>query len=242
MLQNPEAFESISTVAQYNALKGLCIYQSPHGAVISMHNIKDGQFDTGRLVSVSDVTQLLASISEPHTDHDFWQDERILYDSPRLLVWSTPAQHRDLWFTHGKTRLRVNAKTPRTLFALHRHLQQSKLFVFACQDKRPTLTTKVYAAPYMNISKSGLLCQGSAVLPDQLHTCRATIDACESSLFDSAFSHTNHNQTFRGSSVRNHDHIAHWQRLSAAKRAPKMTELTPLHFCLSSFIDRLERS
>ena len=120
--------------------------------------------------------------------------ERVLSLSMSQMAWWCPASRRRIWFKPGTgvkdaAMLRkLNGKFvqhPALLFIAGRGLTVLAL----AADGRPTPTTRVYRAPYFNLSPQGVMCEGTAKLPQILSV--NLIDQFEHAFFNSAFSHSN---------------------------------------------------
>lgn len=120
-------------------------------------------------------------------------DERILSVSLGRMLWWAPQARRRIWFNSADkekkaTMKKVNGKIvahPALLFAA----EGSNLRVFAlAENKRPTLGTKLYRAPYWNLNQTGLMCQGNVTLPSIASP--ALMKDFESGFFNSSFSHS----------------------------------------------------
>ncbi|GAB2856045.1 hypothetical protein GCM10027277_25800 [Pseudoduganella ginsengisoli] len=120
-------------------------------------------------------------------------DGRTLYSGPNLLVWWQPATTRHIAFkcTEFGERGEV-VPHPALVFAVG----PKGWHVWAVKGtKRPTRDTGLYRAPYFNVSDTGAICQGSAVLPSGEASSR--IDAWVDAFFCSFFSHPNGAKTVR---------------------------------------------
>ncbi|WP_234733421.1 prokaryotic E2 ligase family D protein [Tellurirhabdus bombi] len=105
------------------------------------------------------------------------------------VIWYLPAGEQELFFQTDLGIPSGKANTPALLFRASRNL----LEVFALKDKkRPTLKSKLYNAPFFNISAQGLVCMGTAV-PRIPADCSLEdfIQLWQSHFFNSYFSHLN---------------------------------------------------
>lgn len=120
--------------------------------------------------------------------------ERVLSISMSQMAWWIPAGRRRIWFRPEErikdaARLKkLNGKFvqhPALLFIAGRGLTVLALD----KDERPAAGSPVYRAPYFNLSPQGLMCAGSAKLPNTLGV--SVLDQFEKGFFNSAFSHSN---------------------------------------------------
>ncbi|MBK4736046.1 PRTRC system protein B [Noviherbaspirillum pedocola] len=113
--------------------------------------------------------------------------ERLLGFSPKHLFWWRPA---------GKSRVFFRCKELGQRAAIVPHpplafiVSGNAWYVFAlAENKRPTLETELFHAPYFNVYDTGSICIGSANIPDKLQP--GTLPLWESAFFDSEFTHVN---------------------------------------------------
>lgn len=120
-------------------------------------------------------------------------DGRTLYSSPGLLVWWQPAVARHIAFKCPQIGERGEVVPhPSLVFAVG----GKGWSVWAVKGTtRPTCKTKLYRAPYFNVSDTGAICQGSTILPSGEASSR--IDAWTYAFFGSFFTHPNGAKTVR---------------------------------------------
>jgi PRTRC genetic system protein B len=121
---------------------------------------------------------------------------------------------------------------------LHPHLlfyvNRGSLYIAALlDDQRPTLQTKLFRAPYFNVSPEGKVCQGSMKGPRESRP--ETLAQWERAFFRSAFTHP-HGGAFRITSHPN-GHAGLWLE-QAAKAYPKfpVEHLVPLEMTLGDWL------
>ena len=88
--------------------------------------------------------------------------ENLVYFNQRpgntTLIWFAPAKQHQMYFTKGLHLPNGRAYTPSLLFVAH----NNRLYIFATKTKKkPTLSTKLYRAPFHNISNDGSVCLGN---------------------------------------------------------------------------------
>lgn len=143
--------------------------------------------------------------------------ENLLVASKSILCWHEPPKVRPMWFVEAGTS--VSVKWPHLVFVA----SEQGLRVFAVTgNKRPTPETKLYHAPLMNIYDDGRLCFGSAARPDRITV--DTIPEWNAAIFDSRFSHVNHQRTIKGAST-SAEHGRWWRNRNGLNNAPKASEL-----------------
>lgn len=104
------------------------------------------------------------------------------------LVFWTPPKVRHLRFSCPEPMGERSglAPNPGLIFILKKH----HLSVFAFKgNKKPSLNTELFNAPYMNIYDAGDMCLGNVNLPDP-ESC--DVASCEAAFFNSYFTHANH--------------------------------------------------
>jgi PRTRC genetic system protein B len=144
------------------------------------------------------------------------------------LAWWCPAARRRIWFkadgrfngggteNHSETArvTRLNGKFvhhPALLFLS----KGNTIAVFAlAASERPGPNTPIYRAPYWNLWKSGVMCQGNRHVTDTATP--SAIPEYEDAFFNSAFSHTNITKLCRFPG----GHTALWEELAKRKHAP----------------------
>ncbi len=191
----------------------------------------------GTIVSAPQIAKTFSELKvEKSKQNTVCIPENVIYESDQLLVWFKRRFVGDMWFRHGSKPQRLNVEWPPLLFALLKKKQS--MYVFALgKNSRPNENSVLYNAPFMNINERGHLCQGTAHLPIDLST--QSITECESTLFDSQFTHVNHEYTFRHKTD-NKTHFSFWKsKAKTRSRVPVrlMTkELSLTGFNVQDFI------
>jgi PRTRC genetic system protein B len=162
-------------------------------------------------------TQLAGIGERPDDGAPVFLPDNLLVASKSILCWHEPSKVRPMWFIEAGTS--VSVKWPHLVFVA----SERGLRVFAMLgNKRPTTETKLYHAPLMNIYGDGRLCFGSAVCPD-----RITVDSIpewNAAIFDSRFSHVNHDRTIKGA-VTSTEHARWWRDRNGQDKALKASDL-----------------
>jgi PRTRC genetic system protein B len=137
--------------------------------------------------------QSLTSVSEHYTPA--FLPENMLAHDPRVMAWWTPVQRRPIFFRTGTAidkRLDGRHVTHPALMFIARPPVGGidQLRVYALIDNcRPVPESRLYRAPYFNLYDSGLMCSGTAKLPDSPHV--SNLAEWESAFFETSFVHTN---------------------------------------------------
>ena len=242
IIQDTEGFKPSREPAQsYTPRFAVCIHSNGHDVIATGHEpLKDGTLGAGKIMSLDDLNRVVASHTGQPQNSVQWNNPSVLLDTDKLLVWSIAPQKRTLWFRVDETQS-VDVIIPRTIFVVSR--KNRSMAVFAAPAKKPTPDTKLYHAPYMNVGNNGTLCQGSAQIPaDVSNTTDELLKGCEDALFDSLFTHKNHDGTWKtkkGESISNPQHIARWKKVAKENRAPRMNELNPTGITLRQYIERI---
>lgn len=242
IIQDTEGFKPQRDPAQhYKAQYAVCIHSNGHDVIATGHEpLGDSTLGAGKVMSLDDLSRVIASHTGQTQTGVQWANPSVLLDTDKLLVWSAAPQKRTLWFRVGETQA-VDAIIPRTIFVVSRKTRS--MSVFAAPAKKPTPDTNLYHSPYMNVGSSGQLCQGTARIPDDVSvTTDELLKGCEDALFDSLFTHKNHDGTWKtkkGESISNPQHIARWKKVAKENRAPRMSELNSVGITLRQYIDRI---
>ena len=169
-IENPETLYS-----EHHPLFALVAYSAASdvnkSTLIVKHPISSGVFGNGVIVNCEDIISELSAINvssktnSPNTTISNFLNENILCNSHQELMFYEPSHTRHpIWCRNEKEQYCFRVRIPALLYYVHK--LKKELYVFALEsDDRPTRSTQLYAAPFPNISKNGLVCQGSARLP-----------------------------------------------------------------------------
>lgn len=242
IIQDTDGFSPQRQPAQeYTPQFAVCIHSNGHDVIATGHDVlRNGSLGAGKIISLDDLNRVVASHTGQQQTSIQWTNPSVLLDTDALLVWSIAPQKRTLWFRIDETQS-VDVIIPRTIFVVSRKTRS--MAVFAAPSKKPTPDTNLYHAPYMNVGNQGALCQGTAQIPaDVSVTTDELLKGCEDALFDSLFTHKNHDGTWRtqkGKGISNPQHIARWKKVAKENRAPRMSELNSTGITLREYIDRI---
>lgn len=174
----------------------LLMYRSGSGDVYATTNpIEIDASNPQRRVIGAGVPMTSASLAEfaravdVVTAYAGFVPEQLLYTSPNMIAWWTPAAIRNTWFktedkemgtTHGPV------AHPALVFIA----VPDEWYVFALRDSaRPSRTTKLCHAPHFNVWDGGHICTGNVDLPPAINS--DAIALYEDAFFRSHFTHPN---------------------------------------------------
>lgn len=222
-------------------------YYGKQDFAASLHDVKidnNGQpvIGAGRLLAREDIEAMLKSMLDLKPAQPVLIPKNVLSCSEKHIAWTVPGRVRPILFNFpGKPLIKFDVPWPNLLLLA---TSDGKLSAAALKARmRPTEKTRLYHAPLMNINSFGSVCTGSAKLPvscaiDQL-------PVWESVMFETAFSHINHQRTLllsKGGDIDTHRHFKFWKALSRKNVATFPTEhLVPSGLDLGMFLSRALR-
>lgn len=142
----------------------------------------------GKVLGTADMASLMMQLMP--TRRLAFIDSRMLALSEHEMVWWMQPCKRTMWFnTNGSDGLGQafgDAWQPGLVFCAG----ECGWRVFALKgDRRPEADTPLFQAPYYNVNSEGLICRGSAELPQGIGP--EQIEGCEQTFFRSRFTHPN---------------------------------------------------
>jgi len=169
-----------------------------HPLLVTHHPLHDvdGQklIGAGRRLSTRDLSALRQLLDDAAPDGEGWIEDNLLYRSRNQMVWFVPGRIRPMHFKlQGLQPFSLDFHWPNLVFRYH--TEQGFTLAAYAQPGRPTPNTLLYHAPLMNIYGDGRLCLGSATGSDELSADGRR--AWEVAVFDSAFTHRNHDHLIR---------------------------------------------
>lgn len=172
----------------YLAACALIVYRNSSGEVLcTLNEIEDGRIRPGAAVDGKKLAGLFASLGDADLKTALkmaWQDQRILARGPNSVLWYAPPCRREIFFScTNKNLQRYSGKVfpyPGLVFLA----RGETLSVYAVKSRRPQAGTKLYHAPFWNISDRGSICLPSGAR-NQLHS----PGEWENIFYNSAFSH-----------------------------------------------------
>ncbi len=167
--------------------------------VVTRHPVftqDDGQrlLGAGRRVANRDLRSMRKSLDRAFTDGEGWLEDALLFRTGQEMAWFVPAQKRPIYFrVVGNKVFTYQIQWPTLVFRYH---ETHGFRIVACAGThRPTPDRKLYHAPLWNIGDKGTLCLGSASGGNDLSA--ASRRQWEEAVFESAFSHSNHDRVIR---------------------------------------------
>lgn len=126
---------------------------------------KNGQLSNAHPLSEKEIGQLAKLFHQRKHKDQFLECEGVL--SPNILhlnmrdkcvIWYTPVQQRDIYFTSGLQLPNGKLSIP----ALIWKATATELSIFATKElQRPSLSTPLYHAPFYNVYDNGNICMGT---------------------------------------------------------------------------------
>jgi PRTRC genetic system protein B len=226
--------------SELSATNALLLYSGGSGssrAIVTTHTIAKapGRYVLlpGKPASAAALHQLLARFNH-NIAHQGILPWNLLRHTPGELLWHCPSRSEPVFFRTNQEELNAISGAR----VLHPHLlfyvNRGSLYIAALSDdQRPTLQTKLFRAPYFNVSPEGKVCQGSMKGPRESRP--ETLAQWERAFFRSAFTHP-HGGAFRITSHPN-GHAGLWLE-QAAKAYPKfpVEHLVPLEMTLGDWL------
>lgn len=179
-----------------NLVSAVLMYQSDRGDVYATsHPVVPDAQHPGRKVIGAGVPLTKGSLAKfadavgAATAFAGFLPESLLYSSPNLIAWWTPAQERATWFKaagSGKLEGAGPAAHPALVFVA----TPGAWYVFAlASSTRPAPSTPLYHAPHFNVWDGGRICTGNVKLPPTFGA--EVIHSYEKAFFLSWFTHPN---------------------------------------------------
>jgi PRTRC genetic system protein B len=185
-----------------NLVGAVLMYQSDRGDVYATSNpaVPDAQHPHRKVIGAGvPLTKgglaKFANAVGAATAFSGFLPENLLFSSPNLIAWWTPAQVRMTWFKPagtGKIDGHGLAAHPALVFVA----TPNDWFVFALRDNtRPAPATRLHHSPHFNVWDGGRICTGNVELPPTFGA--EVIHSYERAFFRSHFTHPN-----RGNAVK----------------------------------------
>lgn len=208
------------------------LYTDPmRGDVIcaTEHSVsKENTLSIGKTVSSEHLINKIAMLnSSSKSGGSKLLPENLIVNSTAHMVWHKSRFIGDMWFRlAGRKKVaRLRVEWPPLLFVVNKLNRSISAFALGT-NSRPTLDTRVYHAPLMNLSSNGKLCLGTASLPKEFDF--ASLEGCEAALIKSQFTHTNHDNTWSRKTGTD-QHFKIWHSFAGKQgRAPKRIPVSKL--------------
>lgn len=213
-------------------------------AVITSHPVTVGAqgpvIGPGHTLSAQDESRLLDVLTRNVASNYALLPENVLAVGANRLLWFVPGRVRTMIVRVTGTTRRLMVPWPTLLFEVADGVLR---LAALASNRRPEPETAVYHAPVANVYADCRVCTGSASLPDTASV--ADIPGWEASIYETAFTHTNHDRTLRlavgdrgeEETVSNDRHFAFWSSLQkeAASVFP-VDALVPVEMSLQEWM------
>lgn len=204
--------------------------------LLTYHGIEGDSLKTARLRRGTPVDAAVAvSVLSKLADSTFggWVDDRMVYQGAAQMAWCIRGAVRRMHWRIGNKRLTLDVPWPNLVFVAG---VGGRLTVHAYKGgQKPGPNTALFHAPLGNFYADGTMCWGSVERP--AFSLRAR-EAFEAAVFDTSFSHVNHERTLSAKEpVENEQFLAFWRDLHQRKvqRFPEK-RLAPTGVCLGDII------
>lgn len=196
------------------------LYETNEQIVATAHDVRVDNgtlaLDVGRVVTANQQRELALTMLGFGGAREIIPPNVLIHDTD-FMVWHVAGCVRSMHFRENQKVTIFQVPYPSLLFVA----SGNGLSVYGlATDERPTKDTPLYHAPLMNIYADARLCLGSARLPDGLGI--SDIPAWEELIFNTAYSHTNHDRTLRigrKKSTSSAEHFKFYQKLAKGKPA-----------------------
>lgn len=164
----------------------------------TLHKIKAGKDGRpvileGQLMSHDGITSVLKDMVDIKQKSALQiLPDNVIAQSEDSLVWHVPGNVRAILFKRGNKPKKITVPYPSLIFKVI----DNTLSVVASKYKRkPKADDVLFHAPLMNIYSESRVCVGTANCPENSEI--ESMAGWESVIFDTIFTHTNHNNTLR---------------------------------------------
>ena len=168
------AIESDMELAPETAL---LVYRGGNLSCVTVHEVlKQGDLaeppkyvlGAGRLITRQALTDLSAELNGGPRARSFLPASMLCYEGGRMMWW-VPSKKRPIYFNTADKKFNTEVGTHIVLHpALVFVAGSDGMWVYALAESvRPEPETKLYRAPYLNISSDGKMCAGSVMLPKE---------------------------------------------------------------------------
>lgn len=193
--------------------------------VATLHDVEfENQSPTikeGQLMTVDDVLSMLSLIAEQREYQPLQMlPENVLAIGKDSMVWYAEPRIRRMYYRLDKKLMKFTVPWPGLVFKI----KNGELSVAAVRKKRkPKADDKLYFAPLMNIYNNHKVCTGMADCPEK---CELDDRAgWESVIYDTSFSHTQHNHPHTlskkyGKDITTRGLFNFWKKLKDKKQFP----------------------
>lgn len=188
------------------------IHNSESGAVIL----------AGQPIGAEIVEDLIVALEGSQKERVALLDDRVLAKTGTAIVWYRKSTRTTFRFLQKEAVVEVECEVPSLIFCA----SAGKLNVVAYKgNKKPTSDTRLYRAPFPNVSSSGSMCLGSNKLDHFVS--ESMLDFVEELFFESEFTYELDGNCLR--TIKGYDDlIAFYQQLGSDTNAFPTRKLVPM--------------
>lgn len=191
--QGPSVLNLVSAVLMYQSDRG-DVYATSHPAVPDAANPGRKLIGAGVPLTKGGLAKFADAVGAA-TAFSGFLPENLLFSSPNLIAWWTPAAVRMTWFKAagtGKIDGQGLAAHPALVFVA----RPDDWFVFAlAESARPLPATPLRHSPHFNVWDGGSICTGNVKLPPTFGA--EVIHSYEEAFFRSHFTHPNRDKAVK---------------------------------------------
>ena len=196
-------------------LQHFSVIDTPVGVTVFKHEFLGGklnQIAPGVPVDVNEVADFFRELGGARGG---FIPLNVLYQGTGLVAWFVPGKVRTLHFRPSNgAGIDLTIPLPNMVMASNGR----SIWAVAVADENPTPDSQIHHAPLFNFYKNGSMCLGSVKLPKG--ELISSLDDYESCVFDSYFTHTNHEHLIAGESRDNSDCIKRFSQLKGQSKYP----------------------
>ncbi len=184
-----KVYEMSHAILLYGERGGQAVFASVHGIQTSKEGV--ATIEAGTPVSKIGLVKMMQTLVPEDYAPAELLGNHILAKGSDYLVWYCKPQKRQVWFKNKEIGQDVSATTyqPGLVFII----SKGHWYVFAVKgSKRPTSSTPLYVAPYLNVWKGGCICTGNIETPKG--ELKFSTAAWEEAFFRSYFTHPNQHE------------------------------------------------
>jgi len=175
-----------NAILLYSERGGQTVFASVHDVSMSKEGV--AKIEAGTPVSKAGLVKMMQSLVPEDYAPAELLGNHILAKGSDYLVWYSKPQKRHVWFKNDEIghEVSANCHQPGLVFIT----SKEDWHVFAVKgNKRPTSSTPLYVAPYLNVWAGGRICTGNIETPKG--GLKFSTEAWEEAFFRSYFTHPN---------------------------------------------------
>jgi PRTRC genetic system protein B len=216
-------------------------YQNDYDAFVVQHDIcsdDSGNTVLGSGISVShqDVENLFNALLKSKKSGFSLLSKNVVSISSSHIAWVVKSEKHRMLFNFGKKKQELQVTYP-NLFMVATIDNGFHIAAFKGSSTNIKESTPLYHSPIMNVFNDGSMCTGGAVLPKSISN--ESLAEWESLVFDTAFSHVNHQHTIIGTKqVSTEKLFSFWRKMKAQDKFPN-EQLNPMNTTVGRFLERI---